>query len=206
MPSSKPSTAPDRPPTPAGLRERGKQRRTERILDAALALLREDPEQGLTVDRIAERAEVSPMTVYNLIGTREEMWRALADRALGNLAVPETTSEEPELRAMHIVDAIVKVLIRDAAVFKALLAGWTRGGRLLQHDPTTALVNCLTDAMPEGTRAKAEARRHGEVLAAGFIGTIELWASGVVSDRVLRRRTRAVVEVVFAAARSADVD
>ena len=40
-----------------GLRERGKLRRTERILDAALELLREDPNQNLTVDRISERAE-----------------------------------------------------------------------------------------------------------------------------------------------------
>ena len=42
-------------PSP-GLRERGKRRRTERILDAALELLREDPEGNLTVERIADRA------------------------------------------------------------------------------------------------------------------------------------------------------
>ena len=33
-----------------GLRERGKRRRTERILDAGLELLRQNPEENLTVD------------------------------------------------------------------------------------------------------------------------------------------------------------
>jgi len=54
---------------PPGLRERGKRRRTERILDAGLDLLREDPQGNLTVERIADRAEVSPMTVFNLWAT-----------------------------------------------------------------------------------------------------------------------------------------
>jgi AcrR family transcriptional regulator len=42
---------------PAGSRERGKQRRIERILDAALELLREDPDENLTVERTAARAD-----------------------------------------------------------------------------------------------------------------------------------------------------
>jgi AcrR family transcriptional regulator len=65
---------------PLGLRERGKRRRTDRILDAALTLLREDPGQNLTVERIAERAELAPMTVYNLVGTRDQKWTELVDR------------------------------------------------------------------------------------------------------------------------------
>ena len=80
-----------------GLRERGKLRRTERILDAALELLREDPNQNLTVDRISERAEVAPMTVYNLVGNRDEVWRAIADRGLKDL------DPAPMLKAQGVV-------------------------------------------------------------------------------------------------------
>src|SRR3954453_11381622 len=84
---------------PLGLRERGKRRRTERILDAALELLREDPDQHLTVERIAERAEVAPMTVYNLVGTRDEMWRAVGARALPELPVASPPPAQPQGRA-----------------------------------------------------------------------------------------------------------
>ena len=68
-----------------GLRERGKQRRTEQILAAARELLRESPDKALTVERIAARAEVSAPTVFNLIGRRERIWAALADKGLADL-------------------------------------------------------------------------------------------------------------------------
>src|SRR5437899_11485027 len=108
-----------------GLRERGKQRRTERILDAALQLLREDPAQNLTIDRIAERAEVAPMTVYNLIGTRDQIWTALVDRALKDVDPHAITASDPQERARRIVDAYVRALRADAPVFTALLSGWS---------------------------------------------------------------------------------
>src|SRR5256714_8663127 len=158
---------------PLGLRERGKRRRTERILDAALELLREDPDQHLTVERIAERAEVAPMTVYNLVGTRDEMWRALADRALQDLDIASIRADDPQDRARKIVDAVVRVLSADAGVFRALLAGWSHSGRVLEHDPTVALIGCLEDAAAAGEiRSEGNLRRHGEVIAAGRGGPI----------------------------------
>src|SRR4051794_395758 len=100
-----------------GLRERGKRRRTERILDSALELLRAAPEQTLTVERIAERAEVAPMTVYNLVGGRDQMFTALADRALQDLDFGAITGADPQERARRIVAAVVRALRADAAVF-----------------------------------------------------------------------------------------
>jgi AcrR family transcriptional regulator len=185
-----------------GLRERGKLRRTERILDAALELLREDPNQNLTVDRISERAEVAPMTVYNLVGNRDEVWRAIADRALKDLDVAAIHADDPHERALKIVDAVVRVLVADAAVFQALLAGWSNSGRVLEHDPTAALTDCLRDAAASGqVRPDADLRLHGGVLSAGLVGTIHQWTAGLISNRAFRARARAVVDVVFAAAR-----
>jgi len=185
-----------------GLRERGKLRRTERILDAALELLREDPNQNLTVDRISERAEVAPMTVYNLVGNRDEIWRAIADRGLKDLDLAAIRADDPHERALRIVDAVVRVLVADAAVFQALLAGWSHSGSVLEHDPTTALTDCLRDAAASGQiRADADLRLYGEVLAAGLVGTIHQWTSGLIGARAFRTRARAVVDVVFAAAR-----
>lgn len=188
-----------------GLRERGKQRRTERILDAALELLREDPGQNLTIDRIAERAEVAPMTVYNLVGTREQIWTALVHRALRGIDPAAISAPDPHERARRIVDAYVRVLRADAPVFTALLSGWGTSGQVLQDDPTNALIACLRDAAETGLiSADANVRRHGEVLAAGLLGTIHQWTAGLLSDRAFSTRARAVVDVVFAAARSGD--
>lgn len=189
--------------TQPGLRERGKRRRTERILDSALELLREDPEGNLTVDRIADRAEVSAMTVFNLVGNREQLWSAMADRALSGLDVQSITADDPQERARRIVDAVVRVLRSDAAVFRALLSGWSKGGHVLAHDPTNALIQCLQDAADAGQiRADVNLRRHGEVLSAGLIGTIQQWTAGLLGDRAFGTRARAVVDVVFSAAQA----
>jgi AcrR family transcriptional regulator len=185
-----------------GLRERGKRRRTERILDAALELLREDPEGNVTVERIADRAEVSPMTVFNLVGNREQLWSAMADRALESLDVQSITADDPQERARRIVDAVVRILRSDAAVFRALLSGWGSSGHMLAHDPTNALMQCLQDAADAGhIRADVNLRRYGEVMSAGLIGTIQQWTAGLLGDRAFGTRARAVVDVVFAAGR-----
>jgi AcrR family transcriptional regulator len=188
---------------PPGLRERGKVRRTERILDAGLELLREDPEENLTVERIAARAEVAPMTVFNLVGNREQLWSAMADRALESLDVQSITADDPQERARRIVDAVVRVLRSDAAVFRALLSGWSNGGHLLAHDPTNALIECLQEAADAGhVRADVNLRSYGEVMSAGLVGTIQQWTAGLLGDRAFGTRARAVVDVVFSAARA----
>jgi AcrR family transcriptional regulator len=190
---------------PTGLRERGKRRRTERILDSALELLREDPEQNPTIERIAERAEVAPMTIFNLVGNREQMWSAMADRALDDLDLESITTEDPRERAHRIVDAVVKILCADAEAFRALLPGWRLSGRMLEHDPTKALIDCLQDAADRGMVAPGvNVRRYGEILAAGLLGTIHQWSAGLISDRSFRKRAGEVVDIVFAAARHGD--
>jgi AcrR family transcriptional regulator len=187
---------------PLSLRERGKKRRGERILDAALQLLREDPEDNLTMDRIAARAEVAPMTVFNLIGNREQLWTALADRALESLDIHSIAASDPQLRAHRIVDSVVRILCADAAVFRALLSGWSLSGRVLEHDPTNALIGCLQDAADGGQIGpEVNLRLYGDVIAAGLVGTIHQWTAGLLSDRAFRLRARAVVDVAFTAAR-----
>lgn len=59
----------DDDPTPSR-RERGKDARRSRIVLAAAALLREVAIDEMSVKMIADRAELSPATVYNLFGTK----------------------------------------------------------------------------------------------------------------------------------------
>jgi len=188
-----------------GLRERSKRQRTDRILTAALELLREDPEANPTVERIAARAHVAPMTVFNLVGKWDQIWGALADLALGDLDVASIHAEDPQERARLIVDAVVRTLVADPAVFRALLSRWSGAGMVLKHDPTGALVSCLQAAADRATLAPGVSpRRYGEVIATGMLGTIQLWTAGLVSDRGLRARSREIVDIVFAAARAGE--
>jgi len=183
------------------LRERSKRRRVVRILDAALVLIREAPDQMPTVDQIAVRAEVSAMTVFNLVGNREELWSAAVGHALRDLDYGRCSNADPRERAEAIVAETVRVLCADAAVFRGLLSTW-RGDALRPHDPTPLLIECFEDARASGTVGEIDPRTYGEVVATGLLGAISQWASGLLSNPALRARTRAIVDLAFAAARA----
>jgi AcrR family transcriptional regulator len=185
-----------------GLRARGKRQRRQRILDAARELLHEDPDQGLTVPRIAERADVSPATVFNLVGPRERIWAALADHALGAVDYSSLPSEDPHERARAIVAGVARVVSADAPVFRALIAGWSESGRAMAHDPTGELAACLHTAARDGLiMPDLNIKRLAELMSAGLIGTVQQWAAGLISDRAMSIRLRDLVDVTFAAAR-----
>ena len=55
------------------------------ILDAALALLDEDGDTGLTMRALAARLGVTPMSLYHHVTDRAGLLRALSDRLYGNV-------------------------------------------------------------------------------------------------------------------------
>jgi AcrR family transcriptional regulator len=55
----------------AGKREKSKAARMARIVDAARAMINESGDVGLSMRALAERSEVSLMTLYNLLGSRQ---------------------------------------------------------------------------------------------------------------------------------------
>jgi AcrR family transcriptional regulator len=186
-----------------GLREQGKQRRTEQILAAARDLLREEPGRMLSVDRIADRAQVAPATVFNLVGTREQIWAALMDQLLVAAqtrvdALPELTPRE---RARRVVTEYVRVFTADATVTRVALAHWSESGRLLRGDGTPELVACLRAAQDEGTlRADADVAELGALVATGCTGALHQWAAGMIGSGLVLKRCRAMVDLAFDAA------
>jgi AcrR family transcriptional regulator len=193
------TTAPHEEEPPQSLREANKRRRVIRILDAVLALIREDRDRVPTVEQIAVRAGVSAMTVFNLVGTREEMWEAAVGHALRDLDLEQVGPTDPHERARAIVIAAVRALCADAAVFRGLLATW-QGDALRRHDPTSYLIACFVQARDEGMVGPIDPRVYGEVVATGLLGAISQWTSGLIGDRALRARALAMVDIAFAAA------
>lgn len=187
-----PSKIDDASPVAGGLRERGKRRRSKQILDAARVLLREAPDQELTVERIAARAELSPQTVYNLIGRREHIWGALADDALDALNLPRFAAiADPRVRGTAIVQAVIDMVCDDAPVFRHLLAHWAQSALFIDHDPTAALTDCFLQV------GDPRPRRTGELVGAGLIGILHQWAAELISDDGARERGRDLVSLAF---------
>lgn len=195
-------------PAPAptrGLRERHKQQRRERILDAIRALVRESPNKTPTVERIAEVADLAPATVFNLIGPREQQWAALCDALLGELdaCLAPAAREDPREQARRIVGDAAELFIADAAVFRRLVNSWPRSGTLLQENPIPQLRAALRRGQDLGMlRPDLHLDALVGHIATAAGGALRHWAAGQISDAAFRKRVRFAVDVVFAAGAS----
>ena len=191
----------------AGLRERHKNQRRERILEAIRELLRECPDETPTVERIAELADLSPATVFNLVGRREQQWAALGDALLCELdaRLAFAANEDPREQARRIVGETAELFIADAAVFKHLVNSWWRSGSLVQENPIPKLRVALRRGQATGMlRPDLHVDALVGHIATASGGALRQWAAGQISDAAFRKRVRFAVDVVFAASASED--
>jgi AcrR family transcriptional regulator len=65
----------------------------EQILDAALAILREEGLDAVSMRNVSARLGVSPVPVYNRIGNKEALLDALAAHLVANVAPPSADGE-----------------------------------------------------------------------------------------------------------------
>lgn len=189
----------------SGLRERHKQQRRERILEATRELLRECPNETPTVERIAELADLSPATVFNLVGRREQQWEALCDALLRELdaCLAFAADEDPREQARRIVGETAELFIADAAVSRHLVNSWGRSGPLLQENPVPQLRAALRRGQEVGMlRPDLHVDALVGHIATAAGGALRHWAAGQISDSAFRKRVRFAVDVVFAASAS----
>lgn len=110
-----------------GLREQNKALRREAILDATLQLLGEHEPAEVTTEQIAAIANVSAATVFNLIGTREELLIALGGRVVHELLeslaeLEEQTGGDPIGAARLIIDTTVAALTADSTAYRRVIS------------------------------------------------------------------------------------
>jgi AcrR family transcriptional regulator len=191
-----------------GLRERHKQQRRERILEAIRELLRESPQETPTVERIAEMADLSPATVFNLVGPREQQREALCDELLRELDARlafADADEDPRRQARRIVGETAELFMADAAVSKHLVNNGGRASSVLQENPIPQLRVAVRRGQASGMLRPdlhVEALVGHIATAAG--GAMRQWAAGQISDAAFRKRVRFAVDVVYAASASED--
>ena len=121
-----------------------------RVLAAASGLFLERGYLGTTLSAVAEAAGVSVQTVYNVVGGKAVLLKAVYDVTLAGDDEPVPLRERPEFRA-----------VAEATTGRECLAGYSAVGRTLS-ERLFPLVNVLL------TQAAA-----GDTDLAAFVATIE---------------------------------
>jgi AcrR family transcriptional regulator len=169
-----------------GLREQGKARRRHRILDAAAQLVEADGLDGLTMRRLSETAGVSYATVYNLIGSKEDVLVALLRSGLEDLGaqLAAVASPDPLDRARALVAGVVDHFVARPALYRALVhavhdpVAGTRGVPIRRR--TIALYETsIRDAMGQGLlRDDLDPHVLALHVTLAINGVIRRWAAG----------------------------
>ncbi|HKF92477.1 MAG TPA: TetR/AcrR family transcriptional regulator [Acidimicrobiia bacterium] len=169
-----------------GRREQGKERRRRRILDAAAQLVEADGLDGLTMRRLSEAAGVSYATVYNLIGSKEDVLVALLRSGLEDLGaqLAAVASRDPLDRARALVAGVVDHFVARPTLYRALVqavhdpAAGTRGVPIRRR--TIALYeDSIRDAMTSGLlRDDLDPHVLGLHVTLAVNGVIRRWAAG----------------------------
>ncbi|WP_436794715.1 TetR/AcrR family transcriptional regulator [Actinospongicola halichondriae] len=173
-----------------GLRERNKWKRREAILDATVGLLREREFSDVTIEEVAALAEVSPHTVYNLIGPRDQLAYQLMGRVVWRMAktapLPDVVPEDPSegLRAVtdHGVDALIAEPTAYRCIVRAVssLPEWPTDGResFDVYDKAARMLD-EAGALRPGITYRVVSRH----TILGMFGAMMAWARGQSDER-----------------------
>lgn len=180
------------------------------MLDAALDLLDRADATPITTERIAELAEVSVATVYNLVGTREQLLVALVDRLIGDLiesaqAAPEAS--EPVAALKQLIALSVDVLVRRPVAHRRVVLQLTAAASADLHtklSPATLATAGFQHAQRTGAvRADLDAQALAGQLYLSYNGALLRWAAGALTDAGFKAAALHGVATVFAASATA---
>ncbi len=183
-----------------GLRDRNKSKRRSTILDAALTILDAEPAASVTVDRLAEIAELSPATIYNLIGGRDDVLRAVAVRIIedtGATLYARVQAGQAPVDALAMsrlaIDFGSALLVERSAALRRLISylGGLGPGALLmkrtddgtQHDAADLHITTMRKAQKAGMiRRNLDPVALGTLVANAHNGALLRWSYGGIDD------------------------
>jgi AcrR family transcriptional regulator len=192
--------------TSPGLRERNKAKRRDAVLDAALDLLDRPGTDAPTTEQIAERAEVSVATVYNLVGTREQLLMALVDRLIGDVAGAARellNDREPVAALRELIAAAIDLLTSRTDAHRKVILHLTAAATPDLHtklSPATAFTEALRRAQDDKVlRDDLSAEALAFQLYLSFNGALLRWAAGALTDERFKAAALHGLGVVLAA-------
>lgn len=186
----------DDDPTPSR-RERGKDARRGRIVLAAAALLREVAIDEMSVKMIADRAELSPATVYNLFGTKAAVLLKVYEHELlvFERSVAETGAADALEAIFGAVSLVADFYRSDPRFYRATMstrnAGLDPDMVMSAHRPRVAFWSKMVQAaVAEGLLvADANVERLGVLLIQISGGVLGHWGADIITVDTLELET-----------------
>lgn len=134
---------------------------------------------------IAERADVAPATVYNLIGTRHEVMRAVLDTAISCIAdrAEPVDPAQPIESTISLLATAAEVLLEDPVAYRRAIAAMSEQGA--DGWLKTTLGQLLEDRLAELEVAfdgSIPLPRLAELINIGFRGVLISWSYGQIAD------------------------
>lgn len=188
---------------PRTRREANVAARRQRILESARTLLAEAGQDGLSMRKLAREADLSVTTLYNLVGSREDILRAViedsAERFESTVTAP-ASSGDSLARTVKAFDRVLTYLVDDAAVLKPLIAANFATGYeqemakeergLYLRGAKGSVRECLLDALAEGQIRDVVSPEFLEAqLYVGLELALDRWAFGFLDDDELRTKS-----------------
>ena len=163
--------------------------RRTRILSAAAGLLADGGPESLSMRRLADAADVSVNTIYNLIGPRDAVIAALVDRVIAAIepAVELASGDEPLSRCVAIIDRSASLVIENQALTRPLameIFGHGGPGSEISHGwGTETLGRAIEAAMAAGDLSRSVASSTlAEMVYAVWAHSALRWAHGAIDS------------------------
>ncbi|MDB5396660.1 MAG: TetR/AcrR family transcriptional regulator [Rhodospirillales bacterium] len=106
-----------------GIRDKGKARRKQQIIQAAKRLLAAGDIEALSTRKLAEEAELSVHTLYALVGAKNKILEAVMEdnhnRVLGDILA--INAQHPIEQIFAVVDSTYRLIAEDGAAQKPLM-------------------------------------------------------------------------------------
>jgi len=187
--------------------EKNKARRRQQILDAAHELIAQGGMGGLSMRRLAEQAEVSIRTIYNLVGSQSDILEAIIkvpmQRLIDNVAsIPPSAPLE---RLDTIVSGSVENFINDPQFYKS---AWVAVNHLPEFDYQDWLKGQAVPLFKSNVEQAMNAGLLGTDISPGFIAeqifystnkAFHDWAMGFSDEDAFRERAASALYICLLA-------
>jgi AcrR family transcriptional regulator len=193
----------------SGLRELKKARLRQRIRETTLELVRELGFEGVTVDEIARRCEISQPTFYNYFPSKEAILAEHATRGWGPLLAEMADGGEPVCERLRgYFQEIARDVQRDARLWSAIATSNAynpiKNPELLRSEGAGTRV--LEAVLQEGQRrgeltGEVPARLMASVIEGIMMRAVIEWAAGFPERSGLGQRMDEMFEFFMRAAR-----
>ena len=184
---------------PFNRRQAGVAERRQRILAAARDLLSEGGMEALSMRKLAERAQLSVPTLYNLFGKREDILKALVIDAIDRMdaiLAREAPLEDPLERCRAVVTVSIRHIVELEAIFRPMLVAAHHGLASwgLEEDALTAravrMQAVAIEAAVQGGQLRdlLDPTLLGHQIFFGFELASLRWAFGALDEDGFRNR------------------